>query len=138
MKSAAALAVVVSSLLLPSAHAATNASAPARFGFGGPEIFPVDFQIAHLHAADFDGDGLKDLLVVNNARSKITLLYNRTGKPPEPKAAAFGGTTTVIEFISQDLEPLRANVDAWHQKADPKAAVDFGFHMNSTFNFFSE
>ncbi len=48
------------------------------------------------------------------------------------KAAAFGGTTTVIDFISQDTTPLLANVDAWHDKADDKAAVDFGFHMNMT------
>ncbi len=52
-----------------------------RFGFSGPEIFPIDNQIAHLRAADLDGDGLQDLIVVNNARSKITLLYNQTGRP---------------------------------------------------------
>ncbi len=48
------------------------------------------------------------------------------------KAAAFGGTTTVIDFVSQDLPSLKACVDAWHAKADHKAAVDFGFHMNIT------
>lgn len=48
------------------------------------------------------------------------------------KAAAMGATTTVIDFISQDLPHLKQNVDAWHAKADPKAAVDFGFHMNIT------
>ena len=48
------------------------------------------------------------------------------------KAAAFGGTTTVIDFVPQDLPTLHANIDAWHAKADPKAAVDFGFHMNIT------
>ncbi len=48
------------------------------------------------------------------------------------KAAAFGGTTTVLDFISQDLPSLPANVAAWHAKADAKAAVDFGFHMNIT------
>lgn len=48
------------------------------------------------------------------------------------KAAAFGGTTTVLDFISQDKESLRANVDAWHAKADDKAAVDYSFHMNIT------
>ncbi|MDZ4159310.1 MAG: dihydropyrimidinase, partial [Anaerolineaceae bacterium] len=46
------------------------------------------------------------------------------------KAAAFGGTTTVIDFVPQDQESLRANVDAWHAKVDPKAAIDFSFHMN--------
>jgi len=48
------------------------------------------------------------------------------------KAAAFGGTTTVIDFISQDLSPLRANFEKWLEKAEPKAAVDYSFHMNIT------
>ncbi len=48
------------------------------------------------------------------------------------KAAAFGGTTTVMDFIPQDLDTLEENVAAWHEKADPKAAIDFGFHMNIT------
>lgn len=49
------------------------------------------------------------------------------------KAAAFGGTTTVIDFVPQDKPALRANIDAWHAKADPKAAIDFSFHMNITY-----
>ncbi|HKQ36905.1 MAG TPA: VCBS repeat-containing protein, partial [Verrucomicrobiae bacterium] len=50
------------------------------FGFSGPETYPIDNFIANLHSADLDGDGLEDLIVVNNARSRITLLYNQTGK----------------------------------------------------------
>ena len=57
--------------------AATNTN---RFGFTGPEIFPIDSQISQLHVADLDGDGLNDIIVVNNARSRINLLYNQTGK----------------------------------------------------------
>ena len=48
------------------------------------------------------------------------------------KAAAFGGTTTVIDFIPQDHSPLRTNFEKWLSKAEPKAAVDYGFHMNIT------
>ncbi len=48
------------------------------------------------------------------------------------KAAAFGGTTTAIDFISQDFDALPACVEAWHAKADAKAAIDFSFHMNIT------
>lgn len=51
-----------------------------RFGFSGPEIFPIDSQMNELHLADLDGDGLNDIIVVNNARSRINLLYNQTGK----------------------------------------------------------
>lgn len=48
------------------------------------------------------------------------------------KAAAFGGTTTVIDFVPQDPGTLRDNVARWHSKADPNAAVDYSFHMNIT------
>jgi dihydropyrimidinase len=49
------------------------------------------------------------------------------------KAAAFGGTTTVMDFVPQpDAGSLRSGVEAWHAKADPKAAVDWGFHVNIT------
>src|SRR5882672_111568 len=51
-----------------------------NFGFTGPETYPIDNFISQLRAADLDGDGLNDLIIVNNSRSKITLLYNQTGK----------------------------------------------------------
>ena len=50
------------------------------------------------------------------------------------KAAAFGGTTTVIDFIPFDFPSLDESVEKWHQKAK-KAAVDYAAHMNlSGFN----
>lgn len=48
------------------------------------------------------------------------------------KAAAFGGTTTVIDFASQDKDSLAASVEAWHERVGGKAAVDYSFHMNIT------
>jgi dihydropyrimidinase len=48
------------------------------------------------------------------------------------KAAAFGGTTTVMDFVPQDFPTLREAIDVWHAKADAIAAIDFGFHMNIT------
>jgi len=46
------------------------------------------------------------------------------------KAAAFGGTTTVIDFVPHNTGSMEADITAWHAKADEKACVDFGFHMN--------
>ncbi len=62
------------------APGALAAASTNDFGFVGREIYPIESQIGLLHAADLDGDGLNDLIVVNNLRSKINLLYNQTGK----------------------------------------------------------
>jgi dihydropyrimidinase len=47
------------------------------------------------------------------------------------KAAALGGTTTVIDFVSFDFPSLRESVDTWKKNAE-KAAVDYTAHMNLT------
>ena len=45
-------------------------------------------------------------------------------------AAACGGTTTHIDFCAQlPGQTLAAALDAWHAKADGKAAIDYGFHI---------
>jgi dihydropyrimidinase len=46
------------------------------------------------------------------------------------KAAAFGGTTTIVDFAVQSRgHSLREGLDAWQAKAEGKAVVDYGFHM---------
>jgi dihydropyrimidinase len=59
------------------------------------------------------------------------------------KAAAFGGTTTVMDFVPLTPSPLsqrergwgegdfKYSVDLWLEKAQ-KAAIDYSFHMNLT------
>jgi dihydropyrimidinase len=46
------------------------------------------------------------------------------------RAAAFGGTTTIIDFALQPRgKALRDGLDAWHAKADGNACIDYGFHV---------
>jgi dihydropyrimidinase len=46
------------------------------------------------------------------------------------RAAAFGGTTTIIDFAVQSRgKSLRDGLDAWHAKAEGECAIDYGFHM---------
>ncbi len=46
------------------------------------------------------------------------------------RAAAFGGTTTIVDFAVQSRgASLRAGLDAWHAKAEGNAVIDYGFHM---------
>lgn len=45
-------------------------------------------------------------------------------------AAAFGGTTTVIDFAIQTKgESTLKGLETWHAKAEGKATIDYAFHM---------
>src|SRR3954452_9633353 len=49
------------------------------------------------------------------------------------RAAAFGGTTTIIDFAVQTKgESMIAGVETWHKKAEGKCAIDYGFHLITT------
>ncbi len=46
------------------------------------------------------------------------------------KAAAFGGTTTIVDFAVQSKgSALHAGLDTWMAKAEGNAVIDYGFHM---------
>src|SRR5256714_345722 len=49
------------------------------------------------------------------------------------RAGAYGGTTSIVDFAIQTKgDPLRKGLDAWHGKAEGKAAIDYAFHMIMT------
>jgi dihydropyrimidinase len=46
------------------------------------------------------------------------------------RAAAFGGTTTIVDFAIQGRGTrMRDALDTWWKKAEGKAAIDYGLHM---------
>jgi dihydropyrimidinase len=46
------------------------------------------------------------------------------------RAAAWGGTTTIIDFAVQAKgSSMLAGLDKWHAKADGNCSIDYGFHM---------
>ncbi|MGA5583463.1 dihydropyrimidinase [Streptomyces thermodiastaticus] len=46
------------------------------------------------------------------------------------RAAAWGGTTTIVDFAIQSVgRSLREGLDAWHAKAEGNCAIDYAFHM---------
>jgi dihydropyrimidinase len=47
------------------------------------------------------------------------------------KAAAFGGTTTVMDFVVLETDGFQHSVEIWMKMAE-KAAIDYSFHMNLT------
>lgn len=54
------------------------------FGFLPLELYKLEYRIGNLTVADFDGDGIGDVLVANNARSRLDLLLS--SKKPEGEA----------------------------------------------------
>ncbi len=45
-------------------------------------------------------------------------------------AAAFGGTTSIIDFAIQEFGgSLRGALETWQQKAEPQAVIDYSFHV---------
>lgn len=49
------------------------------------------------------------------------------------KASLMGGTTTIIDFATQDKgKTLKEAVGVWHKKADNKSYCNYGFHMAIT------
>lgn len=46
------------------------------------------------------------------------------------RAAAFGGTTSLIDFAIQPKgKSMREGLDIWREKAEGKATIDYSFHM---------
>ena len=75
--------------------AAPPAGKPAKepFGFSGMEMYKLDWDTHNLRLADVNGDGLTDIVVVNNARARIECLLaapenrRRRRRAPAPKPA---------------------------------------------------
>jgi len=79
-------------------------SATAQWGFGVPEMFPLEPQIDFLQSSDLDGDGLMDLVLSNPRRSEIALLFNHSGAEKDADSAG-DAPRGVKESSVNDLPP---------------------------------
>ena len=105
------------------------------FGFSGKEVYPVDQGISQLHVVDLDGDGLNDIVVVNNLRAKINLLYNLTGKTNTATA------TTARKLEINELPPdSRFRVDSIpsEERISALATVDLNGDGKPDLAYFGE
>ena len=92
-------------------HALPAESATKTFDAQGNYVFPGGIDV-HTHL-DMPFGGTKS---ADDFESGTT-------------AAAFGGTTTLIDFaIQYKGQTLRTALDTWWKKADGKAVIDYGFH----------
>lgn len=97
-------------VFLPLIFVATSALAekPALY-FDGPEIVKLDWNTSSPRAADFNGDGLTDLAIINASRARIEFLLQRkdgvqTGAAE--KSARADRWNPILEVSRFDKQPL--------------------------------
>src|SRR3984885_3344653 len=81
-----------------------------------------------------DGAGLLLLPGGIDAHTHLDMPFGGTSSSDDfetgTRAAAFGGTTTIIDFAVQYRgQSLNEALDVWFAKAQGKAVIDYGFHM---------
>jgi hypothetical protein len=85
IKGIIAAVFIIASLDCVKAGQADPNDLSAYYGFGEMEVIKLDWDIKNLRVADFSGDGLNDIAVVNNEKSKIELLIQKKNVgPAEP------------------------------------------------------
>jgi dihydropyrimidinase len=113
----------------------------------GEKIIQIGKDIHHFNADIIDATG--KLILPGGVDPHVHLdlpMFNTVSSDDHytgHKAAAFGGTTTVMDFVPLDSPLLSGegpgmrsgyfqySVDLWLEKAQ-KAAIDYSFHMNLT------
>ena len=94
----------------PNLMTAESGNLADYYGFDEIEVIKLDWGIENLLVADFDSDGLKDIAIANNRRSRIEFLFQRakpadddvsiTVDPADTDINEFRGTT---RFAKKDL-----------------------------------
>lgn len=89
----------------------TTASALAadRLYFEGPEVVKLDWNTSCPRSADFNGDGLTDIVLINQDRARIEFLIQRKDgiRPGEPERSSRSDRWNPILEISRfDKQPL--------------------------------
>ena len=95
----AVVATMASAAIAPSTS--TGAEPPRLadyFGFQPIEIYKLDARIANLQLKDIDGDKVDDIIVSNNAHSRIDLLLSGKGPSSAEPERPFRNDPNKIEY----------------------------------------
>lgn len=104
------------SLLFLAALTAQAAEPPPGLYFDGPEVVKLDWNTACPRVGDFNGDGLQDLVLLNQDRARIEFLLQRKDGPKagEPERTSRSDRwNPILEMSRLDKQPLVIGKSAW-------------------------
>lgn len=88
---------------------ATSALAADSLYFDGPEVVKLDWNTSSPRSADFNGDGLSDIVLINRDRARIEFLLQRKDgtRPGEPeRSSRTDRWNPILEVSRFDKQPL--------------------------------
>lgn len=84
--------------------------------FEGPEVIKLDWNTSSPRAGDFNGDGLQDLVVLNQDRARIEFLFQRKEgvQPGAPeRTSRVDRWNPILEISRLEKQPLVIGQSAW-------------------------
>ena len=95
-------------LMGSSLHAGGQAKDQSPFRFDGPEITKIDWNAHGLHSADFNKDGLADIVFINRERSRIEVHFRR--KPGQLPKNVKPSRSNRWEPVLEDAPYVKENI----------------------------
>ncbi|MBL9148976.1 MAG: VCBS repeat-containing protein [Phycisphaerae bacterium] len=106
----ASLALTIGTLVATLTSPTRADDLSSYFGFDGLEVIKVDPNAGPFVVADLNGDGLNDLVVANNSKSRIELHYQKAGAKPTDEVPA----PTRVNELPEHWRFRRENVSVGH------------------------
>ncbi len=104
----------------------------ANYGFGEMDIVKLNWGISNLKTADFDGDGLTDIAVVNDAKARIEILLQKKNVSPTEVPPTVDPNDIDINAINAPSRYERQSVPL-SQKIYSMACGDFERRRNGRY-----
>lgn len=109
----------------------------ADIGISGGKIVEIAEKIETPAGEEIDAGGLYVFPGAIDIHTHLDMPFGGTVSCDDFQtgtiAAAFGGTTTIVDFAIQGKGmSLKAAMDRWMEKAKDKAVIDYGFHVAIT------